>query len=123
MQQPPRDRASAIVIRNDQLLLVRDSRTRPSYALPGGGVDPGELPVNTVARELLEETSLVATSVDFLFDYHGKYNVHHVYRVNADGDVKIQAEIDDYIWWDKSSEDVPIFPHVKQILDKLNGKV
>ncbi|MCH7653590.1 MAG: NUDIX domain-containing protein, partial [Chloroflexi bacterium] len=49
-----RQRATAILIRDGDLLLVRD-RDRSSFALPGGGVDPGELPISAVARELYEE--------------------------------------------------------------------
>ena len=42
--------------RNEVLLIQR--RDVPVWVLPGGGVDPGELPQDAVVREILEETGL-----------------------------------------------------------------
>lgn len=53
----------AIVVKDDRLLLARLSEASPVFPpglwhLPGGGVDPGEQPVEALARELVEETGL-----------------------------------------------------------------
>ncbi|MFI6895403.1 NUDIX hydrolase [Streptomyces sp. NPDC050256] len=53
--------AYAIAREDDHLLLARLSDASPVFApglwhLPGGGIDPGEQPVEALARELLEET-------------------------------------------------------------------
>lgn len=55
--------AYALVVREGGLLLTRLSGASPVFApglwhLPGGGVDPGEQPVEALARELREETGL-----------------------------------------------------------------
>jgi 8-oxo-dGTP diphosphatase len=56
--------AYALVQRNDAVLLTRHSARGPrpgTWTLPGGGLDHGEPPALAVAREVLEETGLVAT--------------------------------------------------------------
>ncbi|MET9119121.1 NUDIX domain-containing protein [Streptomyces longwoodensis] len=55
--------AYAIAMEDDRLLLARLSDASPVFApglwhLPGGGIDPGEQPVEALTRELLEETGL-----------------------------------------------------------------
>lgn len=115
----PRHRASLALWRDGRLLLVRD-RGRSSYALPGGGIESGELPIIAAARELHEETGLAATAIRYLFTFEGKYNNHHLYEVEADGDVTIEADkdVDGFTWWDTKDE-TPVYPHVRGILSRL----
>lgn len=52
-----RHTARGIVIHQDRLLLME--RWRPDkhyFSVPGGGIEPGETPEQTVVRELFEET-------------------------------------------------------------------
>ena len=54
----------ALARRDESVLLTRNSARGPHpgrWSLPGGGVEHGEQPAATVAREVEEETGLVAT--------------------------------------------------------------
>ena len=116
---PLRRRATAIVTRGKSVLLVRD-RGRQAFALPGGGVQHGELPIYALARELHEETTLAATAVTYIATHSGKYNRHYVFGVQARGEVDVSrdATVEEFAWWNGAS-DIPVHPHVTQILSGL----
>lgn len=48
--------AYAILPMQDGYLLTHQSEPAPEYQLPGGGVDPGESPIQALIREVYEET-------------------------------------------------------------------
>jgi len=52
----PRPGAYAVLIRDGEVLVTHQSEPRPEYQLPGGGIDPGEGPINALHREVFEET-------------------------------------------------------------------
>ena len=57
----PRIRVSAILRREDRILLIRQEKGAHEYwLLPGGGVNAGETLVDAVRRELREECALGA---------------------------------------------------------------
>ena len=106
-------------MRRDGCILVVRDKFRPAFMLPGGGIDEGEAPEVAVARELQEETTLTAITVEYLFTHDGKYNHHHVFSVDADGEVDISRDplVVEYAWWN-GGPDVPVHPHVTEILRK-----
>lgn len=74
-------RASAIIVKNDQVLLIhRKKEGREYWVFPGGGVEDGETKEQAVIREVKEETSLDVTDCVFSFDHKdNKGDLHPVF--------------------------------------------
>ncbi len=116
-----RDRATAVVIRNGKVLLVHGRG--PVYMMPGGGIEPHESPASAAERELFEETGLTAAQTDYQFIIETAINRHHVFLIEACGEVDIGSTPDGetiggYIWWDRQ-EAIEAFGHVEAILERL----
>ncbi|MFD3932243.1 NUDIX hydrolase [Streptomyces sp. NPDC058614] len=71
MREELRVAAYAICVRDGELLLARgrDDDGTPEWTLPGGGMDHGEDPFDTVVREVEEETG-------YVFEATGLLGVH-----------------------------------------------
>jgi len=48
--------AYAILVRGHEVLLTHQQQPRSEFQLPGGGIDPGESPIQALHREVFEET-------------------------------------------------------------------
>ena len=100
-----RRRATALVVKDGEVLLVRH-RGESLYSLPGGGIEKSETSLEAAVRELREETQLRATYAKRLFhcDVDGKMAQHKVTEVRVWGEVKLQSkEIASYRWWNGKS--------------------
>lgn len=56
MRYKQRPGAYAILLRGDRMLLTFQAEPVPEFQLPGGGIDPGESPLQALHREAFEET-------------------------------------------------------------------
>ncbi|MFJ4918908.1 NUDIX hydrolase [Streptomyces sp. NPDC088725] len=71
-----RRRAAAVIIRDGQVLMVRERGKGPTgrhdgqeyWTLPGGGIEPGESAEEAVIREVAEEVGLTGVSARHLYD-------------------------------------------------------
>ncbi|MFT4960080.1 MAG: 8-oxo-dGTP diphosphatase [Paracoccaceae bacterium] len=88
--------AIAVVVRNDQVLLARRRKDPDSglWGFPGGHVELGETALAAASRELLEETGVTATPIEYLTNIDV---LHH----NSDGSVAVHfllaAVLCDYV--------------------------
>jgi 8-oxo-dGTP pyrophosphatase MutT (NUDIX family) len=118
-----RYRATALIIRNNKVLLVKD-KGRHDYSMPGGGFKPKESTIQAAIREVQEELKLKATSAKRLrfCDLEGKRANHKVCILAVEGEPRIDhKELSGYLWWDMKQE-IPVQGHVKYILKKYGNK-
>ena len=59
--------AYGVIVDGDRILLAHwNEGGRSGWTLPGGGIEPGEDPVDAVVREIAEETGFEAVAGDLL---------------------------------------------------------
>lgn len=115
-----RQRATAVVFRDKDVLLVRD-RGKHHYSLPGGVINKREATEEAAKRELYEELGLHSNRVTRLrqYDFRGIVNNHKICLVEATGEPHIKShELDSYLWWNMK-DNVPVYHYVKIVINKL----
>ena len=104
MAETPRHGAAAVIFDTDGLvLLVKENYQRRRWSLPGGAVEAGESDKDAVAREVAEETGVVAQVHDLI----GSYVLDNGFSATAflcsiiDGEPAVPAtgEIAEVCWW------------------------
>ncbi len=75
----PRHRAAAIVIHNDQLLVIFRKNTQEYFVFPGGGIERSETSEQAIIREIQEETSLEIRVDRQVYELHHDNGDIHYY--------------------------------------------
>ncbi len=69
-QQGKKRAACCLILSGDGRVLAVSRKDDPTaFGMPGGKVDPGEEPIEAAARELQEETGLIATNLKQVFEH------------------------------------------------------
>lgn len=118
---------SAVVLRDGRVLLGRrrGAHGAGTWAFPGGKVDPGEHPTDTVARELREETGLVAvrsiplpwTNDVFADDGLHFVTLHHVVTAHGDPVVLEPDKVESWQWFAWDDLPAPLFGPAAALVD------
>jgi 8-oxo-dGTP diphosphatase len=131
-------RAYGILIDNDRVALVRSSNPRhvpPLWWLPGGGIDFGEAPEDTLIREFREETGLEVDNpqlIDVTSDVRRRDNGDKIHTVRiifsvdlAGGELhhEVHGTTDHAAWFDLSGlETMNIADYARAAITSAQGK-
>jgi mutator protein MutT len=105
MTQPIRETARGVILRGNNLLLLRRTRKNNEgtidnwLSIPGGGLDPGETPEQAIVRELQEELGVTVKIDSFLAkqDVPTDESRHYYFLCSIlDGEPRIQEQSEEY---------------------------
>ena len=119
-----RDRSVAIVVRNGKILMERlcypdANNGKEFFSIPGGGIEEGEIPEQTVLRELKEECGLDGTIVKPLAVIFDKGRKEYSFEVAVSED---QQAITGYDPEEAGSENPSLREVVWKSLNEINEK-
>ena len=104
-----RQRVSAIIIENKNILLVRDDQA-DFFSMPGGTLEKDEDHATAMAREIMEEIECSIQDMEFYYYFDSinqTYNVpqeNHAYRVFINDTPACSMEICELGWF--SAQDI-----------------
>lgn len=110
-----RQRATCIVETEKGIPLV--PTPNHELLLPGGGIEPGETPLEAAIRELEEEIDLVTTKANLLFTHETEYHINFVYLCQVTGIVKARNEID-YVVYYKPGREKFVHPNTLSMINR-----
>lgn len=109
IQYTRRPGAYGVILRGDKALLALNECPGEEFALPGGGIDPGESPIQALHREAMEETGHRIHVVRRIgayqrFTYMTEYDlwahkICHIYLCRAGRCIGAPSEPDHIPFW------------------------
>ena len=117
--------AAALVVHEGLFLLARNAQWPAGrFSLITGFVEKGEVPEQTIVRELQEEVGLVADSVKFVGHFSlEKFNqLLMAYVIQAHGELRLNEEIEEVIYVsakELADFDFGPFALTKEIVDRV----
>ena len=115
----PRHTARAIVVHDNQLLLMERWRDDLHYfSIPGGGIEADEVAEETVVREILEETSIDVEVIRLVLEMHAGEVVHQIYLCKyLSGTPELQEHAPEFIDMTPNNRFKPTWMPLEQIND------
>jgi 8-oxo-dGTP diphosphatase len=105
-------KVGAIIRRGTKILVVRKSVPgRHTFIIPGGRPENNESPEDTLRRELREELQVELSSFEHFGDFEERAEFENallrmaVFRVEIEGEPRINSEIKELLWVDKNYQD------------------
>lgn len=118
--------AGLLIFRPDgHVFLIRRSKAvnHPGeWDLPGGGVEPGETPIQAAYREAAEEAGGIPHVAHFGSFQSGGYTTFLTSVTEEDArDWKppLSSEADDYGWFDPEKPPAPLRPNVATVFEHI----
>lgn len=109
--------AAGVVFNREGQVLVVEHVFHPTFpwGLPGGWMDRGEDPADTVRREIAEETGLTIDIIAPILIEHPPYLRSHldvaflcVATNDSAGHIRLSSELLDYRWIDPTGDAMPL---------------
>ncbi|MFA6301034.1 MAG: NUDIX domain-containing protein [Candidatus Paceibacterota bacterium] len=99
-------RATALVVKDEKILMMHRLRDGEEYyVLPGGAMEEGEEVKKAVLRELKEETNLGGVIIEDLADFSDDFCRTRIFEVEVENtDAKIREDSPEYIKQNKNNQ-------------------